>query len=264
MSEPGDPPASSPETGFDARAFLASVSRMPGVYRMIDREGQVIYVGKAKNLPRYNILFRDDKSYPYIQLTDHAFPRLKVYRGPTRGRKGQFFGPFPNAGAIRYTIHHLQRLFRLRDCEDASFRSRTRPCLQYQIKRCTAPCVGLVGEEEYRRQIEQAELFLKGRNEQLISDQVQLMEVAAAALEYEKAAEIRDRIDQLRRVNEKQFVTGFRRDLDVVACVVEQDYCCIQVFMIRGGTSLGNKPFFLRSKLDDEPQAILEPFSRPS
>ncbi len=310
MNEPADPPVSGPHSDFDARAFLASVSRMPGVYRMIDREGQVIYVGKAKNLknrlssyfrntglspktrsmvrhihrieviqtrtesealilendliknlkPRYNILFRDDKSYPYIQLTDHAFPRLKVYRGPTRGRKGQFFGPFPNAGAIRYTIHHLQRLFRLRDCEDASFRSRTRPCLQYQIKRCTAPCVGLVSEEEYRRQIEQAELFLKGRNEQLISDQVRLMEEAAAALEYERAAEIRDRIDQLRRVNEKQFVTGFRRDLDVVACVVEQDYCCIQVFMIRGGTSLGNKPFFLRSKLDDAPQSILETF----
>jgi excinuclease ABC subunit C len=298
------------ETGFDHKAFLATVSRMPGVYRMIDRDDQVIYVGKAKNLknrlssyfrssglspktrsmlrhihrieviqtrtesealilendliknlnPRYNILFRDDKSYPYIQLTDHEFPRLKVYRGPTKGKKGQYFGPFPNAGAIRHTIHHLQRLFRLRDCEDASFRSRTRPCLQYQIKRCTAPCVGLVSADEYHEQIAQAELFLKGRNEQLISDQVELMEQAAAALEFEKAAEIRDRIEQLRRVNEKQFVTGFNQDLDIVACVMEQDYCCIQVFMIRGGTSLGNKPFFIRSKLDDRPQSVLETF----
>ena len=298
------------DTEFDHKAFLATVSRMPGVYRMIDRDGQVIYVGKAKNLknrlssyfrssglspktrsmlrhiqrieviqtrtesealilendliknlnPRYNILFRDDKSYPYIQLTDHEFPRLKVYRGPTKGKKGQYFGPFPNAGAIRYTIHHLQRLFRLRDCEDASFRSRTRPCLQYQIKRCTAPCVGLVSAGEYRQQIAQAELFLKGRNEQLISDQVELMEQAAAALEFEKAAEIRDRIEQLRRVNEKQFVTGFNQDLDIVACVMEQDYCCIQVFMIRGGSSLGNKPFYIRSKLDDRPQSVLETF----
>ena len=305
--------ADSPESTepvFDHKTFLASVSRMPGVYRMIDRSDTVIYVGKAKNLknrlasyfrssglspktrsmvrhihrieviqtrtesealilendliknlnPRYNILFRDDKSYPYIQLTEHEFPRLKVYRGPTKGRKGQYFGPFPNAGAIRYTIHHLQRLFRLRDCEDASFRSRTRPCLQYQIKRCTAPCVGLVSAEEYRQQIAQAELFLKGRNEQLISDQVALMEQAAAALEFEKAAEIRDRIEQLRRVTEKQFVTGFNRDLDIVACVMDQDYCCIQVFMIRGGTSLGNKPFFIRSKLDDRPESVLETF----
>ncbi len=299
-----------PTQPFDHKAFLSTVSRMPGVYRMIDGNGQVIYVGKAGNLrnrlasyfrssglspktrsmvrhiqrieviqtrtesealilendliknlnPRYNILFRDDKSYPYIQLTDHEFPRLKVYRGPTRGRKGQFFGPFPNAGAIRYTIHHLQRLFRLRDCEDASFRGRTRPCLQYQIKRCTAPCVGLVSAEDYGRQIEQAELFLKGRNEQLISDQVALMEAAAEALEFEKAAEIRDHIEQLRRVTEKQFVTGFNQDLDVVACVMEQDSCCIQVFIIRGGTSLGNKPFFIRSKLDDQPQSVLESF----
>ncbi len=295
---------------FEPKTFLGTVSRMPGVYRMIDRSGQVIYVGKAKNLkarlssyfrssglspktrsmvrhiqrieviqtrtesealilendliknlnPRYNILFRDDKSYPYIQLTEHEFPRLKVYRGQTRGRKGQFFGPFPNAGAIRYTIHHLQRLFKLRDCEDASFHSRTRPCLQYQIKRCTAPCVGLVSAEDYAKQIRQAELFLKGRNEQLISDQVALMEQAAAALEFEKAAEIRDRIEQLRRVTEKQFVTGFSSDLDIVACVMEQDYCCIQVFMVRGGTSLGNKPFFIRSKLDDRPEAVLETF----
>ena len=295
---------------FDHQGFLKSVNSLPGVYRMIDTRGQVIYVGKAKNLkkrlssyfrktglstktlslvshiqtievintrtesealilendliknlnPRYNILFRDDKSYPYIQLTRHAFPRLKVYRGVTRASKGRFFGPFPGVGAIRYTINHLQRIFKLRNCEDAVFKNRGRPCLQYQIKRCTAPCVGYVTEQEYQLQINQAELFLKGQNETLISDQIELMERASRALEFEKAAEYRDKIEQLRRVNEKQFVTGFHANIDIIACVLQQDYCCIQVFMIRSGTSLGNKPFFIRTRLESTPAEILETF----
>jgi excinuclease ABC subunit C len=139
-------------------------------------------------------------------------------------------------------------------------KNRSRPCLQYQIKRCTAPCVDLVSKDEYATQIEQAERFLRGQNEQLISDQVQLMEAASARLEFEKAAEHRDTIEQLRKVNEKQFVTGFSSNLDIVACVLEQDYCCIQVFMVSAGTSLGNKPFFIRSKLDARAGDILETF----
>ncbi len=297
-------------SSFDAQSFLKTVNHLPGVYRMIDKNNKVIYVGKAKNLkkrlssyfrktglstktlslvghihhievintrtesealilendliknlnPRYNILFRDDKSYPYIQLTQHAFPRLKVYRGITKSTKGQFFGPFPGVAAIRHSINQLQRIFKLRNCEDVVFKNRSRPCLQYQIKRCTAPCVGLVNEGEYQLQIEQAEMFLKGKNELLISNQVQLMEQAAASLNYEKAAEYRDTIEQMRKVNEKQFVTGFDKNIDIIACVLEQEYCCIQVFMIRGGTSLGNKPFFIRSKLDAHPSQILETF----
>lgn len=295
---------------FDSKEFLKSVNNLPGVYRMIDCNDQVIYVGKAKNLkkrlssyfrntglstktlslvghiqrievintrtenealilendliknlnPRYNILFRDDKSYPYIQLTKHAFPRLKIYRGATKSSKGQFFGPFPGVAAIRYTINHLQRIFKLRNCEDAVLKNRSRPCLQYQIKRCTAPCVGYVSEEGYMEQIRQAELFLKGRNEVLISDQIKLMEEASKALKFEQAAEYRDNIEQLRKVNEKQFVTGFSTNIDIIACVLKQDYCCIQVFMIRSGTSLGNKPFFIRTKLDSTPAEILETF----
>ncbi len=306
MSEPAPAATSS----FDAQAFLKNVKGAPGVYRMLNEQQQVIYVGKAKDLkkrlssyfrssglaprtrslvshihaievihtrtesealllendliknlnPRYNILFRDDKSYPYIQLTRHKYPRLKIYRGATSARKGQFFGPFPSAGAIRYSLNHLQRIFKLRDCEDAMFRNRSRPCLQYQIKRCTAPCVGKVSEEEYARQIHQAELFLKGKNETLISDQVKLMEQASARLEFEKAAEYRDNIEQLRKVNEKQFVTGFNSNIDIIACALEQDRCCIQVFMVRSGTSLGNKPFFIRRKLDSSAAEILETF----
>ena len=302
--------AISDKNEFDPQSYLKSVNNLPGVYRMFDKNNQVIYVGKAKDLkkrlssyfrntglstktqslvshiraievintrtesealllendliknlnPRYNILFRDDKSYPYIQLTAHDYPRLKVYRGATKSTKGQFFGPFPGAGAIRYTILHLQRIFKLRNCDDSMFKNRSRPCLQYQIKRCTAPCVEYVSKKEYQIQIHQAELFLKGQNEKLISDQVVLMEQASSKLEFEKAAEYRDNIEQLRTVNEKQFVTGFNTNIDIIACVLKQDYSCIQVFMIRSGTSLGNKPFFIRIKLDSTPAEILETF----
>jgi len=297
-------------TGFDHKAFLEGVKNLPGVYRMLAEDQQVLYVGKAKDLkkrlasyfrntglspktrslvrnihcievthtrtesealilendliknlnPRYNILFRDDKSYPYIQLTRHRFPRLKVYRGATDKSRGQFFGPYPGVAAVRYTINHLQKIFKLRNCEDTTLANRSRPCLQYQIKRCTAPCVGKVDEEQYRAQIRQAELFLKGRNDQLIADQARLMEQASERLEFEIAATHRDTIEQLRRINQQQFVTGFNGNLDIIACVVEQDYACIQVFMVRGGTSLGNKPFFVRRKLDNPGSELIEAF----
>ena len=298
------------EHKFDAQAYLKTVSSMPGVYRMIDKHGKVIYVGKAKNLkkrlasyfrktglstktlslvrnidqievantrtesealllendliknlnPRYNILFRDDKSYPYICLTNHKFPRLKVYRGKTDSRKGTFFGPFPGAGSIRYTINHVQRIFQLRNCEDSTMQNRSRACLQYQIKRCTGPCVGHTDELSYQKQIEQARLFLRGENEMLINQQVELMEQCSLQLDYEGAAGIRDKIEMLRRVTEKQYVTGFNTDIDILACEVQQDVCCIQLFMIRNGTSLGNKPFINRVKLDAIPTELIEAF----
>jgi len=283
---------------------------MPGVYRMIDVNLKVIYVGKAKNLknrlasyfrktglsiktqslvknihqievtntrtesealllendliknlnPRYNILFRDDKSYPYICLTNHKFPRLKVYRGKTDNRKGTFFGPFPSAGSIRYTINHVQRIFQLRNCEDSTMQNRSRACLQYQIKRCTGPCVGHTDEKSYQKQIEQARLFLRGENEMLINQQVKMMEQYSQQLEFESAARIRDKIEMLRRVTEKQYVTGFSTDIDILACEVQQDVCCIQLFMIRNGTSLGNKPFINRVKLDADCAKLIEAF----
>ncbi len=295
---------------FDPEAFLATVNNKPGVYRMIDRAGKVIYVGKAKNLkkrlasyfrktglttrllslignisrievtstrtesealllendliknlnPRYNILFRDDKSYPYICLTNHEYPRLKVFRGKPDRRKGSFYGPFPSAGSIRYTINHVQRMFKLRNCEDASMQNRARACLQYQIKRCTGPCVGHTDRESYARQVEQARLFLEGKSDELIDRQIELMEAHSARLEFEAAAEARDRIETLRRVTEKQFVTDFRGDLDIIACATRQDYSCIQLFMIRNGTSLGNKPFYNRARLDTDAASLLESF----
>jgi excinuclease ABC subunit C len=251
------------KTGLSTKtlSLVNHIHHIETINTRTESEALILENDLIKNLnPRYNILFRDDKSYPYIHLTRHAFPRLKVYRGVTTSSKGHFFGPFPGVAAIRYTINHLQRIFKLRNCEDAVFKNRSRPCLQYQIKRCTAPCVGLVNEQDYQQQIAQAELFLKGKNEILISNQIKLMEKAATELQFEKAAEYRDNIEQLRKVNEKQFVTGFESNIDVIACVLQQEYSCIQVFMIRNGTSLGNKPFFIRIKLDSNAAEILETF----
>lgn len=295
---------------FDHKAFLSTVSSMPGVYRMFDRHDKVIYVGKAKNLkkrlssyfrntglstriislvnniarievtntrtesealllendqiknlnPRYNILFRDDKSYPYICLTNHDFPRLRVFRGKPDKRKGKFYGPFPSAGSIRYTINHVQRIFQLRNCEDSTMFNRSRACLQYQIKRCTGPCVGHTDRDSYLAQVEQARLFLDGQSDALIDSQVELMERHSAALDFEAAAQVRDKIETLRHVTEKQFVTDFDGDIDIIACDMRQDYSCIQLFMIRNGTSLGNKAFFNRSRLDNDEAALLETF----
>jgi excinuclease ABC subunit C len=298
------------QPAFDHKAFLTTVNGKPGVYRMIDKQDRVIYVGKAKNLkkrlasyfrktglstriislvnninrievvntrtesealllendliknlnPRYNILFRDDKSYPYVCLSKHDFPRLKVFRGKPDKSKGTFFGPFPSAGSIRYTINHVQRMFQLRNCEDSAMSNRTRACLQYQIKRCTGPCVGHTDKQSYQLQIEQAQMFLEGRSSELIDRQIELMEQSSAKLDYEQAAQIRDRIEMLRRVTEKQFVTDFNGDIDIIACELRQDFSCIQLFMIRNGTSLGNKPFFNRAKLDTDATSLIESF----
>lgn len=298
------------QTQFDHKAFLDTVNGKPGVYRMIDSNDKVIYVGKAKNLkkriasyfrktglstrimslvnniskievintrtesealllendliknlnPRYNILFRDDKSYPYICLSKHDYPRLRVFRGKPDKAKGTFYGPFPSAGSIRYTVNHVQRMFQLRNCEDSAMTNRTRACLQYQIKRCTGPCVGHTDRESYQRQIEQAQLFLDGKSNQLIDQQIELMEGHSASLDFEQAAQVRDRIETLRRVTEKQFVTDFDGDIDIIACELQQDRSCIQLFMIRNGTSLGNKPFYNRARLDTDAGSLLETF----
>jgi excinuclease ABC subunit C len=197
-----------------------------------------------RHRPRYNVIWRDDKSYPYIYAsTDQSYPRLVLHRGARKG-KGRYFGPYPNAGAARQSINLLQKLFRIRGCRDSFFRNRTRPCLQYQIKRCTGPCVGLVSERDYRRDVEDAVMFLEGRSGALIDEQIQRMEAAAERLDYELAATYRDRIEQLRRISDRTYVSGETGDVDIVACVVEGGIACVQVFFVRKGQSLGNKAFF--------------------
>ncbi len=281
---------------FDGRAYAKALTYKPGVYRMLDAENTVLYVGKARNLkkrvasyfgsparlspkirtmlarvaameiiathteaealllesnlikelkPHYNVTLRDDKSFPWIYLhTEHPYPRLRFHRGARKG-KGRYFGPYPNAGAVRATLNLLQKLFRIRNCADTFFRSRSRPCLQYQIRRCTAPCVGLVGTEEYGADVEHAVMFLDGRGEAVVGALVHRMERASTDLRFELAARYRDQIADLKRVEQKQHITHEEGgDCDVVAAASDHEGGCVQLFIVRGGRNLGNRTFF--------------------
>ena len=293
---------------FDHHAFLETLTQGPGVYRMLNAEGEVMYVGKARNLrrrvgsyftrasnrriasmvtqiqaieitatlteaealllennlikqhrPRYNVLLRDDKSYPYLFMSDETFPRLAFHRGARRA-KGRYFGPYPSAGAVRETLQLLQKLFPVRQCEDSFFRNRSRPCLQYQIDRCTAPCVDLVTPEAYAQDVLDTTLFLEGKASDVIERWVEKMEQASARLEFEEAAHLRDQIGVLRKVQEKQYVSGERGDLDIVAVATEAGVACVQLFYVRQGRNLGNKSLFPRSGDGAEPSEVISAF----
>ncbi|MBT8128350.1 MAG: excinuclease ABC subunit UvrC, partial [Gammaproteobacteria bacterium] len=279
---------------FDPASFLKNVTGKPGIYRMYNAEGKVLYVGKARNLkkrlqsyfrnsglsaktalmmsqvanvdvtvthtesealllennlikeyrPRYNVLLRDDKSYPYIYVSDRdKYPRIDLHRG-ARKKPGRYLGPYPNAGAVRETINLLQKTFRIRQCVDSYFRNRSRPCLQYQIKRCTAPCVDLISEQAYHQDIKHALLFLEGKSSQVIEELVDTMETAAEKKNFEKAAVYRDQISTLKRITERQHVSAEKGDIDIIACAAEGGQACIQVFYIRNGLNLGNRSYF--------------------
>lgn len=277
----------------DLRALVRGLGDCPGVYRMLDESGTVLYVGKALSLrkrvgsylrpqksariaslmgavrnievtvthtetealllennliktlrPRYNVLLRDDKSYPLIFLGGGGpFPRLGFHRGARR-TPGRYFGPYPSASAVRETLNLLQRIFPIRQCEDSVFRNRTRPCLQYQIKRCSGPCVGLIDAEAYARDVEHATWFLEGRNRTLLSELKGRMAEAAAHLDYEKAARLRDQITLLAAVQERQYVDGDKGDADVIDIAREGSYVCVAVMFVRGGRHLGSKTLF--------------------
>ncbi|WP_281254048.1 excinuclease ABC subunit UvrC [Solemya velesiana gill symbiont] len=293
---------------FDHKAFLKTLTTRPGVYRMLDNSGEVLYVGKARDLrkrvgsyftrslnrriqsmvskidaievtvthteaealilennlikrhkPRYNVLLRDDKSYPYIFLSDEAFSRLAFHRGSKKA-KGRYFGPYPNAGSVRETLQILQKLFPVRQCEDSFYRNRSRPCLQYQIKRCTAPCVDLVTPEAYAKDVDDAMLFLEGKAGQVIDSLVSRMEQASEKLEFEQAARYRDQIAALRRIQERQYVSGEHDDLDIIACNSAGGMNCIQLFYVRSGRNLGNKVFFPRTPEESSEATIVSAF----
>jgi excinuclease ABC subunit C len=288
-------PSAAPANRFDAKVFVDSLPGRPGVYRMLDAHGEILYVGKARNLknrvgsyfqpsnvqpkvqaliaktatmevtitnseteallleynlikrhrPRFNVVLRDDKSFPYLHLeTNHEFPRLNFYRG-SRKQPGKYFGPYPSAGAVRDTLQQLQKLFRIRNCDDAYFANRSRPCLQYQIQRCTAPCVGLVSKEHYARDVSAAIKVLEGRNDEVSEDLGRRMEAAAGRLDFEEAAQLRDQLAKLKVIQAQQIVTaGADHDADVIAIAAANGEYCVALMFVRAGRSLGSTTFF--------------------
>ena len=295
----------------DPAEIIAGLPHLPGVYRMLNAAGEVLYIGKALDLrkrvasyfqkttglsprtqimvgqvasvettvtrsegealllennlikalsPRYNILFRDDKSYPYLVVTGHPYPRLGFHRGPLDPRH-QYFGPFPGAGAVRESIQLMQKVFRIRTCEDTVFSNRSRPCLLHQIKRCTAPCVRLVSSDAYAEDVHSAQLFLSGKEDEVVERLATRMATAAERTDYEEAALLRDQITALRKVREKQFVSDESgRDADVIACARVSGVTCVNLVMIRGGHHLGDKNFFPRNAEEEREDQVLEAF----
>lgn len=299
------------DPAFDPAETVSNLPHLPGVYRMLNAAGEVLYVGKARDLkkrvasyfqktaslaprvrlmveqvrglettvvrseaealllennfikslnPRYNILYRDDKSYPYLVLTGHRYPRLGFHRGAL-DKVNHYFGPFSNAGAVRESIRLMQKIFRLRTCEDTVFANRSRPCLLYQIRRCTGPCVGLIDEAGYADDVRSAELFLQGREDEAVSRLEERMRLAAERQAYEQAALFRDQIKSLSKVRETQFVSSsYGVDADIVALASAGGIICVNLVVVRGGQHRGDKSFFPQNARDDDEQSALEAF----
>jgi excinuclease ABC subunit C len=227
------------------RRMLGQVARIEVTATRSEDEALLLENNLIKSLaPRYNIVFRDDKSYPYLMISGHRYPRLGFHRG-ARDARHRFFGPFPHAHAVRESIQLLQRVFRLRTCEDTVFENRSRPCLLHQIRRCTAPCTGRIGEREYAESVEHAALFLRGREDDVVRRLTQRMQTASDERRYEVAAMLRDQVRALARVQARQYVESeMGVEADVVACVAREGAVCVNLVMIRAGRHVGDRSFF--------------------
>jgi excinuclease ABC subunit C len=295
---------------FNSKEFLARLTTRPGVYQMLDEQGELLYIGKAKNLknrvssyfratglsiktqalvakianvditvthgeteallleqnlikqyrPPYNILLRDDKSYPYIFINDgEKYPSVTFHRGAKR-RKGKYFGPFPSGTAVRETLNLLQKIFQIRQCDESFFKNRSRPCLQHQIKRCTAPCVELIDAQQYGIDIKHAIMFLEGKSTKIMSDLAAQMEEAAMALDFERAAMVRDQIQSLQHTQEQQSVIGGNGNADIIGCAMQAGAVCIYQMFVRGGRVIGTKALYPKVSIEQSEQDIISAF----
>lgn len=303
MTEIASPQESDPTT------LLSSLPARCGVYRFLDEQSSVLYVGKANNIksrvlsyfrptglatktmrlvertkdiqftvtkseteallleqsfikrekPPFNVLLRDDKSYPYIHITEHEYPQIKRHRGRTHDR-GIFFGPYPSTVAVRNSLSILQRVFQLRPCEDSMFKNRSRPCLQYQIKRCSGPCVGLIDPSRYNQELRLAKLFLEGKNQSLLDELKSRMRELADSKQYEEAARLRDQIQDLRQVQEEQHVHKSSGDVDAFAIATAENHVCIQGMFIRNGILMGHRNWYPKNELQAHSSSVLSSF----
>tara|TARA_R110001606_G_scaffold38350_3_gene107531 strand:- start:627 stop:2450 length:1824 start_codon:yes stop_codon:yes gene_type:complete len=294
---------------FDPKHFVSNLTTRPGVYRMYDVKGELLYVGKAKNLknrvasyfrvtglttktmalvsrihtieiavtkseteallleqtlikqhrPPYNILLRDDKSYPYILLSNHPHPALLFRRGD-KTDKGTLFGPFPSGNAVKESLNTMQKVFKVRQCEDSTYSNRSRPCLQYQIKRCSGPCVNLISDEEYDLDVRHARMFLQGKDQELTAEITTQMSAAAADMEFERAAELRDQIIQLKHIQEQQHVYGQTGEADVIASIIQPGGLCVHVMMVRKGKVVGSKSYYPKMPIEITEGELLSSF----
>ncbi|MBU2320629.1 MAG: excinuclease ABC subunit UvrC [Gammaproteobacteria bacterium] len=294
---------------FDPKHFVSNLTTRPGVYRMYDVKGELLYVGKAKNLknrvasyfrvtglttktmalvsrihtieiavtkseteallleqtlikqhrPPYNILLRDDKSYPYILLSNHPHPALLFRRGD-KTDKGTLFGPFPSGSSVKESLNTMQKVFKVRQCEDSTYSNRSRPCLQYQIKRCSGPCVNLISDEEYELDVRHARMFLQGKDQELTAEITTQMSAAAADMEFERAAELRDQIIQLKHIQEQQHVYGQTGEADVIASIIQPGGLCVHVMMVRKGKVVGSKSYYPKMPIEITEGELLSSF----
>ena len=295
---------------FDAEGFLKTLTQQPGVYRMLNADDHILYIGKAKNLkkrvssyfnrsnvstriqsmvrlirniqvmvtnteaealllehnlikehrPKYNILLRDDKTYPYVYLSSQQdYPGLSFHRGAKK-KQGEFFGPYASVGAVRETLSLLQKIFKVRQCNDSFFNNRSRPCLQYQIERCTAPCVDLISTADYAEDVDYARKFLQGKSDLVTENLIAEMEKASEALAFEKAAKLRDQIDSLRQVSQQQYVSELSGDCDIITCKMNSALACVQVFRVRNKMNLGNQTYFPKAPADCTEEELLAGF----
>ena len=241
-------------------AMLSQVARMEVTVTRTEGEALLLENQLIKSLrPRYNVLLRDDKSYPYVLVTQEPWPRLALHRGP-RSVPGRYFGPYPGVTAVRETLNMMHKLFKLRSCEDSVFRNRSRPCLQHQIGRCTAPCVGLVPAREYADAVRRATLFLEGRSDELTRELGEAMEAASARLDFEEAARLRDLVASVRTLQARQYVDGRAAELDVLAVAMQGSQACVLLLAFRDGRNLGTRAFFPRTNGSDNPDEVLAAF----